>query len=116
MVLNTYETLGSRAPQPCDIGNAHGVAQAFMEPGTTVTLLPFRHPDLSDKEIRINVTHAGCCHSDIFEATMAWHPHVNYPLVTGHEIVGVVEKVGEKVTKFQPGDRVAFGVWRSCCE
>jgi len=41
---------------------------------------------------------------------MAWHPNVSFPLVTGHEIVGIVDKVGERVTNFKPGDRVAFGV------
>jgi len=116
MARNTYETLGDRAPQPCDLGDAHGVAMAFMNPGLTVSPLPFRHPTLLDNEVRINVTHAGCCHSDIFVATQAWFPNGNFPLVPGHEIVGIVDKVGEKVTKVQPGDKVGFGVWRDACE
>jgi 2-desacetyl-2-hydroxyethyl bacteriochlorophyllide A dehydrogenase len=30
-----------------------------------------------------------------------------YPIIPGHELAGVVEKVGGGVTRFQPGDRVA---------
>ncbi|CAG9327734.1 unnamed protein product [Blepharisma stoltei] len=116
MVKNTYETLGDRAPKPCAIGDAHGVAMAFTEPGTTVTPFPFQHPELLDNEIRIHVTHAGLCHSDIFVSTLGWGENVNFPLVPGHEIVGVVEKVGERVSRFHVGDRVGFGVWRECCE
>jgi threonine dehydrogenase-like Zn-dependent dehydrogenase len=33
-----------------------------------------------------------------------------YPLLLGHESVGIVEEVGEKVTTFKPGDRVVGGL------
>ena len=116
MVLNTFETLGDRAPVPCDIGEAHGVAQAFMTQGLEVNLLPFRQPPLLDNEVRIRVTHAGLCHSDIFISECKWSPNVNFPLVPGHEIVGIVEKVGERVTQFTEGERVGFGTMRDCCD
>ena len=34
----------------------------------------------------------------------------NYPLLLGHETVGVVESVGAKVRSFKPGDRVVGGL------
>ena len=34
----------------------------------------------------------------------------NYPLLLGHETVGVVESVGAKVRSFRPGDRVVGGL------
>jgi threonine dehydrogenase-like Zn-dependent dehydrogenase len=34
----------------------------------------------------------------------------NYPLLLGHETVGIVEEVGEKVQNFKPGDRVIGGL------
>jgi threonine dehydrogenase-like Zn-dependent dehydrogenase len=34
----------------------------------------------------------------------------NYPLLLGHETVGIVEEVGEKVRNFKPGDRVIGGL------
>jgi threonine dehydrogenase-like Zn-dependent dehydrogenase len=33
-----------------------------------------------------------------------------YPLLLGHESVGIVEEVGDKVTSFKPGDRVIGGL------
>jgi uncharacterized zinc-type alcohol dehydrogenase-like protein len=88
---------------------------AFMELGTTVTPLPFRQPSLLDTDVRIKVTHAGLCASDVHRSQGKWGQDVILPLVPGHEIVGVVEKIGEKVTHVKEGDRVGFGVFRECC-
>lgn len=113
--MSTYDILGDRAPVPCDIGDADGVAMAFMNLGTTVTPLPFRHPSLLDTDVRIRITHAGLCASDLLRSQGLWGKDVILPLVPGHEIVGVVEKIGEKVTHVQVGDKVGYGVFRDCC-
>jgi D-arabinose 1-dehydrogenase-like Zn-dependent alcohol dehydrogenase len=115
IIKNPYEAIGARAPIPCDISEAHGVAQAVLTPGTTLTPLPFRHPDLLDSELRIKVTHAGMCHTDTSFANLKWGNSGFFPLVPGHEIVGVVDKKGEGVEDFRIGERVGFGVFRSCC-
>lgn len=39
-----------------------------------------------------------------------------YPLVPGHEIVGVVAEIGEKVTMFDIGDYVAVGNMTDSCQ
>ena len=39
---------------------------------------------------------------------------VSFPLIPGHEAVGVVERVGPAVTRVAPGDRVALNPWLSC--
>lgn len=113
--MSTFDILGERAPVPCDIGDADGVAMAFMEMGSVVTPLPFRQPALLDDQVRIKVTHAGLCQSDLLSARGLWGPGVIYPLVPGHEIVGRVEKIGEKVTNVQVGDHVGFGVFKNSC-
>ena len=56
---------------------------AIREPGPT--------------EIFIDVKYAGICHSDIHTARGEWGPQ-KYPLTPGHEIAGVVAKVGSRVT------------------
>ena len=48
------------------------------------------------------------CHSDLHMARNDWGMSV-YPMVPGHEIVGVVTAVGSGVTKFKAGDRAAVG-------
>ena len=38
-----------------------------------------------------------------------------YPMVPGHEIVGIVKQVGEKVSKFKVGDTVGIGCLVDSC-
>ena len=58
-------------------------------------------PQLGEVEIRI--THVGVCHTDLsyVEGRIAAH----YPIVLGHEVGGVVERVGPGVTDLVPGDK-----------
>jgi D-arabinose 1-dehydrogenase-like Zn-dependent alcohol dehydrogenase len=115
-ILNPYEALGAQAPVPCDISEAHGVAMAVMSPGTVLTPLPFRQPELQPHEIRIRVTHCGMCHTDGSYAAMKWANIGYFPLVPGHEIVGIVDKKGEGVEGFRIGEKVGFGCYRECCQ
>ena len=80
-----------------------------------LTRLYFKFPPLAKDEVRIKITHTGLCHSDCFKMDAAWGPNFCYPLVPGHEIVGIVEKVGAEATKYKIGDKVCFGVFRNCC-
>jgi len=43
-------------------------------------------------------------------------PGAMYPVVPGHELAGVVEEVGSKVTKFKVGDKVGVGCMVDSCE
>lgn len=63
---------------------------------------------LSDNDILIDIKFAGICHSDIHQIKGDWRPQ-QYPQVPGHEIVGIVAKVGAKVKGFKVGDRVGVG-------
>lgn len=38
-----------------------------------------------------------------------------FPMVPGHELLGKVEEVGSKVTKFKVGDTVGVGVISDSC-
>lgn len=61
-------------------------------------------------EVLIKVTAAGICHSDVGYMEGMIPIIVDLPIVLGHEVAGVVEGVGEGVTKFKVGDQVAQGV------
>lgn len=56
----------------------------------------------------------GICHSDLHTARGEWGPP-NLPLVPGHELVGMVTKVGAEVTKFKVGDKVGVGCLVNSC-
>lgn len=68
----------------------HPVTLERREPGPT--------------EIYFEIKYAGVCHSDIHTGRAEWG-EVIYPLTPGHEIAGIVTKIGSKVTKFAVGDR-----------
>lgn len=81
---------------------------------------PFRieEVDLAEPkrgELLVKIAACGVCHTDDV-ARQQFIP-VPLPAVFGHEGAGIVEKVGEGVTEFQPGDRVGFSyAFCGCCE
>jgi uncharacterized zinc-type alcohol dehydrogenase-like protein len=69
-----------------------------------------------DIDVTIKIHYCGVCHSDLHTIHNEWHNAV-YPICAGHEITGIVEAVGSKVTKFKVGDRVGVGcIVGSCLE
>lgn len=62
-------------------------------------------------EVRVKVAAAGICHTDLIVRDQ-WYP-VPLPAVLGHEGAGVVEAVGDGVTRVAAGDRVAMS-FNSC--
>ncbi|WP_431803209.1 NAD(P)-dependent alcohol dehydrogenase [Halobacillus andaensis] len=70
--------------------------------------------DLDVHDVLIEIKYAGICHSDIHTAHGDWG-EVDYPLVPGHEIAGVVTDVGAEVTKYKVGDRVGVGCMVDSC-
>ena len=66
------------------------------------------------KDVEIEILYCGICHSDLHAAKNEWHSTV-YPIVPGHEIVGRVTNVGNKVTKFKVGDLAGVGCIVDSC-
>ncbi|MDO8735902.1 MAG: zinc-dependent dehydrogenase [Thermoleophilia bacterium] len=60
-------------------------------------------PEIGAGELLVRIEASGICGSDIME----WYRASKVPLVLGHEIAGEVVEVGEGVTSFSEGDRVA---------
>jgi len=86
-------------------------ARAYAAHSATTPLAPWpidrREPGPRDVEFAIKF--CGVCHSDLHMARGQW-PGVNFPVVPGHEIVGIVTRIGPKVTRFKVGDRAAAGL------
>ncbi|SDK21061.1 L-iditol 2-dehydrogenase [Actinopolyspora mzabensis] len=64
-------------------------------------------------ELLVRVVETGICGSDV-AAYRGLHPYKRPPVVLGHELSGVVETVGEKVTGFAVGDRVCSAAYSPC--
>ncbi|MFC2167789.1 zinc-dependent alcohol dehydrogenase family protein [Acidobacteriota bacterium] len=60
-------------------------------------------PGPEDILIRIKV--CGVCHTDL-HTVEGELPQVPLPIIPGHQVVGIVEKTGEKTSRFTDGDRV----------
>jgi D-arabinose 1-dehydrogenase-like Zn-dependent alcohol dehydrogenase len=58
--------------------------------------------------VRVAVDACGVCHSDAFLKDGQW-PGVDYPRIPGHEIVGHIDAVGERVEAWEAGERVGVG-------
>jgi uncharacterized zinc-type alcohol dehydrogenase-like protein len=73
------------------------------------TTIPRRDP--TELDVHIEILFCGICHSDLHAVRNEWSEFMPtvYPIVPGHEIVGLVTKVGSAVTKFKPGDLAAVG-------
>lgn len=89
---------------------------AALQRGLAVEPFELEINDPKSNEALIKITHCSVGRGDIsFLRNDYKLPSLAYPLVAGHELVGVIEKVGEGVSEFAVGDRVGVGYQISCC-
>lgn len=67
------------------------------------------------EDVQIDIKFCGVCHSDVHTAKGEWEG-TQYPVVPGHEIVGVVTAVGGSVKKYKVGDKVGVGCMVNSCQ
>jgi propanol-preferring alcohol dehydrogenase len=65
-------------------------------------------------QVRIRVEACGVCHSDML-AGEGMRPDPSRPIVPGHEIVGVIDAVGDGVVGWSVGERVGVGYLGGNC-
>ncbi|XP_011045697.1 PREDICTED: probable cinnamyl alcohol dehydrogenase 9 [Populus euphratica] len=75
----------------------------------------FSRRDNGVEDVTIKILYCGVCHSDLHAAKNEWG-FSRYPLVPGHEIVGIVTKIGSNVKKFKVDDQVGVGVMVNSCK
>jgi propanol-preferring alcohol dehydrogenase len=66
-------------------------------------------------ELLVKVRACGVCRTDL-HVVSGELPDVQLPIVPGHEIVGIVEAIGDGVSGFAPGDRVGVPWLGYTCE
>ena len=77
-----------------------------------------RHEIQKPNEILIKIEACGVCHSQLHGIEGDWKElgiPPTLPTVPGHEVVGVVEGIGNDVTKFKIGDRVGITPLMGAC-
>jgi 2-desacetyl-2-hydroxyethyl bacteriochlorophyllide A dehydrogenase len=87
-------------------------AVRLIEPGRPVEMQEVSLPPVGAKDVLVQITAAGICHSDVhYRAGVS---PVLYPLTLGHEVAGVIAEVGTEVTNVRVGDRVCLHYMVTC--
>ncbi|MGW3248520.1 alcohol dehydrogenase [Streptomyces sp. NPDC001070] len=71
-------------------------------------------PEPPPGHVRLRVESCGVCHSDVL-AVEGLRADPSRPVVPGHEVVGVIDAVGEGVGAWRIGDRVGVGFLNGHC-
>ncbi|XP_058099623.1 probable mannitol dehydrogenase [Magnolia sinica] len=79
-------------------------------------LSPFKFSRRANGEddVTIKILYCGICHTDLHNVKNDFGIS-SYPLIPGHEIVGILTQVGHNVTKFKIGDKVGVGCLIDSC-
>jgi len=90
-------------------------AARFHGVDTPIRIEDVSYPEAGPGEVVVRVAACGICGSDLhfFGDLPTLMPP---PCVMGHEPAGVIESLGEGITEWAPGDRVALHVGRGCGE
>ena len=90
--------------------------QAYAATEAGGELAPFEYDpgELGPEQVEIEVTSCGICHSDLSMLDDEWGM-AQFPLVPGHEIVGRVGAVGERVGHLNVGQTVGLGWFSASC-
>ena len=89
-------------------GYAARTAKSRLAPFTFSRRAVGRH------DVLIGIQYCGICHSDVHQARDEWGGS-SFPIVPGHEIVGIVEQVGASVKQFKVGQLVGVGCFVDSC-
>ncbi len=82
--------------------------------GQALTEIEFDVGELHPEQVQIRVESCGVCHSDLSMVDNEWG-NAKFPLVPGHEVIGVIEKAGNQVKQLAVGDRVGLGWFSGSC-
>lgn len=78
-----------------------------------IEILEMQPREPKSNEVRIKVVSAGVCGTDIkILHNDTWS---NPPVILGHEFSGIIDKVGNEVTEYKPGDRVVSETAQVVC-
>lgn len=79
-----------------------------------LTPFDFTRREVGDNDVLVDIKFCGICHSDIHQAREEWGGAL-FPMVPGHEIIGLVSDVGPNVKNFKKGQWVGVGCFVDSC-
>ena len=82
-------------------------AMVLEVPGRPLKSAEVAEPEPGSGQVAVRVAACGVCRTDL-HVVDGELSDPKLPLVPGHQIVGIVSRVGPGVERFQPGDRVGI--------
>lgn len=90
-------------------------AVRLVQPGQPLRMQEIEIPKVDARDVLVRVVAAGICHSDAhYRAGVS--PVRPLPMTLGHEVAGVVDRVGSEVLHLEPGNRVCLHYMVTCGE
>lgn len=89
-------------------------AMVLEKVGHPLKLMDVPRPEPSVDEVLIKVRACGVCRTDLHIMDGELEP-ANLPLILGHQIVGVIEKLGPGASRYAVGDRVGVAWLGGSC-
>ena len=77
-------------------------------------LVDFPVPEPGPEDVLLRIKVCGVCHTDL-HTVEGELPEVKLPIIPGHQIIGTVEKMGEKASRFKEGERIGVAWLYSSC-
>lgn len=89
-------------------------AMIFEQVGQPLRMVELPEPVPGPTQVRLRVSACALCRTDL-HVVDGELPNPKLPLIPGHQIVGIIEAVGEQVTHLKPGQRVGVPWLGSTC-
>jgi len=86
----------------------------FNQNKTPLKMTDLPIPEPGEKDLLVRVLACGVCHTELDEIE-GRTPPPELPVIPGHQVVGSIEKMGDRASRFQKGDRVGIGWIHSTC-
>ena len=90
-------------------------AYAAMQAGAALEPYQFDAGELQAHQVEVKVEYCGLCHSDVSVINNEWNSSV-YPVVAGHEIIGIITQLGSEAKGLKVGQRVGIGWTAESCQ
>ena len=87
---------------------------SLSENRNPLELVEIAVPVPGENEVLVKVSECGVCHTELDEIE-GRTPPPRFPIVLGHQVVGMVKEKGSSVRKLKEGDRVGIGWIYSAC-
>lgn len=97
-----------------EIGTGNCLGWAARDPSGTLSPYKFDRREPRSDDVSLKILYSGICYADVVWTRNKFGDS-KYPLVPGHEIVGVVTAVGSDVATFKVGDHVGVGTYVDSC-